>query len=490
VPNFHLSHGTKKVKRYAVPFGITKHLIKQGTRLGAFPQKSDFTEYFMKRVKSFILLIFLTFNFEAFSKISQREIDDTISKTINYLVNIQVNETVGTKQFKGEWGSIIEFRGKVLVAPFEKGYSVYDSNCFTTASTFVSLAEIYLNYYRSEKLVKMLQLALTDVMACEKEGTFGFWHEVELPSFLHEPGKINVIRGPNHLTFDNRLLFMAMNIFNDADDTAVAYLAISMAKQIESSVHNFIAPDFPLPFVGETFQKYRDVNRFSLNIHDRITLRPMNTGAFMTWFGAESFFPKFPSSKKVNIPFSGINNVDCVVNANVLTSLHATGELDTTVGVGESCEYVNKSIKKWNRNRCAAFYPNKYSFPYSLSRAINRGVMCLEKSKDYTIKLLLKEQRRDGSWSSFRRKDDLIHSTALAVNSLIYLFDQKLETKNAINRGLKFLLSNKSISNNEIFWKGGILFSGGTVLKNRIVWKSNAYTTSLVLKALIKTREL
>ena len=440
-------------------------------------------------IKFFSILILLIFNREAYSDIAQRDLNEIISKTINHLDQVQVKNTVGTEKFKGEWGSVIEFRKKVLIAPFKKGHVVYDSNCFSTASTFVSLAEIYLHYYRSEKLVKMLQLALTDVMACESEGTFGFWHEIELPSFLHKPGKINVIRGPNHLNFDKRFLYMQMNVINDADDTAIAYLAISMAKKIETLVSQFKAPDFPLPLIGEQFQKYRDINRFSLDVYDRLTFRPMNTGAFMTWLGQESFFPKFPSSKKVNIPF-GINNVDCVVNANVLTSLEAMGELESTIGVQGSCDYVNTSIKKWNHNRCGAYYPNKYSFPYSLSRAINRGVECLEKSRSRTLKLLLEEQLQDGSWSSFRKKDDLVHSTALAVNSLLYLYDHQLETKKSIQRGINYLLKNKSYSKDGIFWKGGIFFSGGTVLKNRIVWKSDAYTTSLVLGALIKSKDL
>jgi len=52
-----------------------------------------------------------------------------------------------------------------------------------------------------------------------------------------------------------------------------------------------------------------------------------------------------------------------------------------------------------------------------------------------------------------------------------------------INKVFDFVFSKKLSDKNKIWWTGGIYFSGGTFVRKSHVWKSDAYTTALVLEA-------
>lgn len=422
------------------------------------------------------------------TRIKSQEIDEIISRSIDFLDKTQIKETIGQSRFKGEWGSIMEARKGIAIMPLKRGYKEWDSNCFTTSSTFISLAELYLNHQPTQKLKDMLQLALTDVMACEEGGTFNFWHKITLPEHLHKNGKINETRGPNNFDLKKRFFYMFSNIINDSDDTSIAYTAIHMAKKIQAREADFIAPEFPLQSFGGEVEKYRDVDRFVFHPYDRLAFRQVNTGAFLTWLSLdEKKTPRGPSNKKATMPFQ-VNDVDCVVNSNILSGLAALDELETTDGVTETCAYLNESIRKRKRVKCSLYYPNKYAFPYALSKAFHSGVKCLKDSSKFTLDTIISEQENDGSWDAFKEHDDIIQSTVFALHTLLNYDDKSEKAKMAIQRAVDFLLKNKREDQRGIHWPGGIYFSGGAFAKNRVVWKSDAYTTALVIEALAKVQ--
>jgi hypothetical protein len=124
-----------------------------------------------------------------------------------------------------------------------------------------------------------------------------------------------------------------------------------------------------------------------------------------------------------------------------------------------------------------------------MSKAIKTGVQCLSSEQQHLQELIISQQRNDGSWDSFKEFDDLIQSTALSVNLLFNLYRGSEKEQQAIKRGVQFLLSQVKRSNGQAYWPGGIYFSGGTFSRKRIVWKSDAYTTALILEILTKYKK-
>jgi hypothetical protein len=54
-----------------------------------------------------------------------------------------------------------------------------------------------------------------------------------------------------------------------------------------------------------------------------------------------------------------------------------------------------------------------------------------------------------------------------------------------IEKGIEYLLQKAQHNNGQTHWEGGVLFSGGTVVRTSLFWKSDAYTTALILRALV-----
>ena len=98
------------------------------------------------------------------------------------------------------------------------------------------------------------------------------------------------------------------------------------------------------------------------------------TGAFMTWLWDETR-PETPRSlfarpdKGVRIPFK-MNDVDCVVNANVLKLLSTTQQTSTP-GYQDSCNYLNAIVEKKGYYSCGMYYPSQWVLPYVLATAMS-----------------------------------------------------------------------------------------------------------------------
>ena len=127
-----------------------------------------------------------------------------------------------------------------------------------------------------------------------------------------------------------------------------------------------------------------------------------------------------------------------------------------------------------------------------MAHAYSVGVSQLKKSTEYLLPYLLETQDKDGSWSSRRvvNKHDRLQSTAYALNALIDMGNEdQNKTKEAIQKAIRFIMNNAIRDESGMHWKGGVFFSGGTVVRNCLVWKSDAYTTAIILNAFSKYRK-
>jgi hypothetical protein len=126
-----------------------------------------------------------------------------------------------------------------------------------------------------------------------------------------------------------------------------------------------------------------------------------------------------------------------------------------------------------------------------VSEAYSNGAKELHEAASYIIEYLLETQNIDGSWFSRKsiNKKDVIQSTAYSLNTLINFgnFEQNHTTK-AIESAIQFLLEQCIEDEKGTHWNGGVFFSGGTVLRKTLFWKSDAYTTSIILKAFANYR--
>jgi hypothetical protein len=181
------------------------------------------------------------------------------------------------------------------------------------------------------------------------------------------------------------------------------------------------------------------------------------------------------------------NDVDAIVNANILTLLATAQETDSTSGVKSASDYITAKIKKQKWSRAGIYYPNRYHLHAATLKAWKNGLKRLDTAAQLLIQHLKDSQMDDGSYHSrsIVNHKDILQSTAYAFYAMVsYQNPSDPELNVKIDKALAYLLTNMYISNTEVCWEGGVFFSGGTVIRNTLVWKSDAYTTALVLEGI------
>ena len=279
------------------------------------------------------------------------------------------------------------------------------------------------------------------------------------------------VRSPRSLYLAPYLRGFA-NIPPDSDTTSVTYLALNTA---------------PPPSVVNAFARFRDLDR-KPHFYDR-SLGVINSGAFMTWLMDEKD-PEMP--RKIGhpelgprIPF-GTNDVDCIINANILSLLAAHGKTKTP-GYEEACQFLRSSIDKNQYGTCGIYYPSNYLLPVRVAEFHALGGHCLKSYNAQILQYVLDTQHPNGSWSnSPPNRPDRVHSTALALNALMMLGDTKNpEHRIQVRRGVQFLLKNSHHdSQGHLYWKGQVFFSAVAQARFSVVWRSSSYTTVLAARAL------
>lgn len=102
------------------------------------------------------------------------------------------------------------------------------------------------------------------------------------------------------------------------------------------------------------FSKYRDVAGSGTNLWNWIRGHGSETGAYNSWFPDDpdpGVHPLFPQKGKQYIPY-GVNDIDCVVNANILGILAALGA-DETQEIQAAASWVIEMIRQEKCGTCA-----------------------------------------------------------------------------------------------------------------------------------------
>ena len=463
------------------------------------------------------------------------------NQAINYLIAEQVKATVGEQRFAGEWPSFMMNDGSATLLG-QAGKRAYDSNCFTTASIYNSLAGVFQNREKNTQIAEVLNAAISRVQSYAVKDRFGFWPILPRTRSLYPPDfedEIPLVRRPNNYVLDNAFVNNASNIPEDADDTAVAYLALKKHNELADSWEDLDQIELPNQKPGEIFSQYRDIfkQRKTIHYYNLFNGGYFLTGAFMTWFSSEKFFTPWSwlpintnTLDRPYIPY-GANEVDCVVNSNILTTLASFNQLETK-GVEKSCRFINKAIRKKQFSTCGLYYPNRFEIHYTTAKAISSGVTCLEESRERLIEDILETQTASGRFESHMKKGmrqkiikginrrntleklnnrwfrkdwnpqdsneyddkwmetldpaDSVQATLYALLALVKIADpEDPEVRLALDRGWAYLAGQLQRKNqNEVYFPGGIFFAGGTLVRQDIVWRSDAYTTALAVEFL------
>ncbi|OFZ20264.1 MAG: hypothetical protein A2X94_15435 [Bdellovibrionales bacterium GWB1_55_8] len=429
------------------------------------------------RFLTFILIVFLS-SWSAWARPEHGDVREALDRAVQYLDLSQQKVTSGEDYFSGEWPSTMRSTRRIpLIGP--AGTGGYDSNSFTVSSIHNALASIW-KRQQLERIPPMLDLSMERILSYQNGDSFNFWPLLEPKLYQSTDPAFARIRRPNHFPIKYARLEAGCNVYNDADDTAVAFTAMQN--------YNLVRPENALELpseIGPVFSRFRDVNRWTPHFYNLLH-RTINTGAFMTWLEDEKpFRPKsyIPSTNRFYLPF-GLNDVDCVVNANVLNALARYDELDTP-GVKEACRYIERAFRKGRQKSCGVYYPSPFNAHYVVAKAFDAGVKCLEPAVKIAVKDILKKQLPDGSWRSSISGDD-VHTSLYALNALLYAGQfETFSSGSAIDLGIgKALLSGHKNFDGSMSWKEGVFFSGGTFARHWIFWKSEAYTTSLAADAL------
>ncbi len=470
----------------------------------------------MKR-RFFILFLLIIHGFTLFSQIKADEsvlilhknLEHNLTLSLKYLETTQRKETLAGRYYRGEWETNMCLRMRFFYLGSKK--KVDDSNCFSVASVHNSLANIYLTFPEYKNIPNMLDLSFEKIMSYKNGDKFNFWNLLQPNRKLKRGdiiGKQPLVRRPTNYKLKGKYINNAANVVEDADDTGLAYTAMALRKKYKKEGKDSLT--FEVKTIAAIFNTYRDINRNNRHWYNYINGNDHETGAYLTWLADEYQFKHwnilkvighnatfylpfsecFPHPYKPYLPY-GTNDIDGVVNANVLSALSLYGELNSE-GVNASIEFIEKKSKRKKYDRVGIYYPNRYHFPYAVCKAYANGVDKLELSTDYLLTYLIDTQNEDGSWSSRRvvNKKDKLQSTAYALNALIYIgdFEQK-KTIKSIENAINFILKNAINDEQGIHWKGGVFFSGGTVVRNILWWESDAYTTAIILNAFANYRK-
>ncbi|MFT3845511.1 MAG: hypothetical protein QM725_10690 [Lacibacter sp.] len=426
-----------------------------------------------------------------------------LNSTLQFIASqqYQVNSAAG---FKGEWPTVMKL---TIRFPFLGGAKEYaDANCFTVTNIHNELAEIYLSDTMAYSFLKPVVLSAYDALKNYRSGNgYNFWRLYPVRFSFSRFDTTLIMRQPMTYRLKSKFIKKAANVVNDADDSSIGYYASLLHSNFDTSSldYSLLASLYP----------YIDENRRYLHWYNAKNKDTRNTGAFMTWLGDEvatKYSSKFntllqnltfysPVSKgyphlhKSYIPY-GTNDVDAVVNANVLFSLAKAKETDSLRIISNAASFVTEKFRKGNFKRATIYYPNRYHLHAVTARAYMAGIEQLNEAVDLLIADIKRQQQKDGSFKSSRKlnRKDKIQSTVNALYALLQVGDvQKYQTKEVITKAFYYLMANMQADRNGFYyWSGGVFFSGGTVVKNYLHFKSDAYTTVMMCKCLQQMIEM
>lgn len=441
---------------------------------------------------SFFILLLANISIYA-QQVPPRQI---FEEAINFLIKTQCDSTINGKQYAGEWPVYMN-----LIEPYffiGRKQKARDSNCFNTSAVHNFLSEIYLKDTSLFKLKPVLAKAFHEIQSYEVDKRYNFWKLLPPNRKLYWIGKDPklLVRRPTNYRLRSRFINKTANVPEDADDTAQANTAVYY--------HNRIFKDTvtALSYLG--FDEFLDTKRKNRNWYNVTTPTPRHSGAYLTWHYPEyqytlwnpvnSFFSLmfiftpfssgFPVAYQPWVPF-GSNDVDVVVNSNVLNYLALTKQFSKSEGKNGAIKLIEYSINKKLWHSAGVYYPNYYHIDYAVAKAYVNGIKELQSIAGNIAQHLLESQNADGSFESSKwvNKKDIVQSTAYALHAMLDLRSGGIDIPDEnIKKAFAFLLSKAQRNNGMCFWEGGVYFSGGTLLRNILIWQSDAYTTAMIAK--------
>ena len=359
-----------------------------------------------------------------------------------------------------------------------------EATAFTTSAVVNQMAQLYLDNPGLQsspafsKIPMSMSKAVQTYSKYQSGETFNFY-----PSRTLEDG--TVVRRPV-----NMKLFPIWhgftNIPNDSDTSSSVLLSLVYNSKINNTGY-----EVPQAAVDEISSQL-DQNRNPM-YYNRLEKRK-NTGAFMTWLMNEKA-PEMPrfffarSKEGARIPFNK-NDVDCVVNANVIKLLQASGR--SSGGYDAACSMINDMVKKNEGSSCGIYYPNTYNLGAALAGASKLGNKCLlEENKNKILKRILAEQNADGSWTNIHNIwTDEVLSTAFALSTLLEFGDfQNEQIRTAVLSGVRSLLMRAKMHDGIIYWDADHFFTATAIARSLIMWKSKAYTNLIIAGILLKVEQ-
>ncbi|WP_460473671.1 hypothetical protein [Emticicia fontis] len=448
----------------------------------------------LKNRKSVITFFILSLSFQSFAQAPTPQ--QIFKESINFLIKTQCDSTITGKQYAGEWPVYMN-----LIEPYlfiGKKQKARDSNCFNISAVHNFLSEIYLHDTTLHELKPVLAKAYQEIQSYEVDHRYNFWKLLPPPRNHRMFGKDPhlLVRRPTNYPLGSRFINKTANVPEDADDTALGNTA--------TYYHNRIFKDTlkALSYVG--FDEYIDKKRRNRNWYNFMLPSPHHSGAYLTWHHQEYeynhwnpittyfsllliFTPNssaFPVAYEPWIPF-GANDVDVVVNSNVLNYLSLTRQINKSMGKSGAVKVIEHSVRKNLWSTGAVYYPNSYHLDYAAAKAYRNGVKELDEVAKGILKHLIETQQADGSFESkpWVNKKDIVQSTAYALHAMLDLRDKgEAIPEENIRKAIDFLVTKAHRKDNQCYWDGGVYFSGGTLLRNILIWQSDAYTTALIAK--------
>lgn len=451
--------------------------------------------YLLLKSKGFLFTCFILFiSFRTFAQNPGPQ--QVFKESINFLIKTQCDSTIIGKQYAGEWPVYMNLIETYIF--IGKKRKVRDSNCFNISAVHNFLSEIYLHDTTLQELKPVLAKAYNEIQTYEVDKRYNFWKL--LPSvrnhrmFGKDPHLL--VRRPTNYPLGSRFINKTANVPEDADDTALANTA--------TYYHNRIFSDSLKSLSYAGFDEYLDKNRRNRNWYNFMLPTPRRSGAYLTWHYQEyeynhwnpittyfsllfifsPFSSAFPVAYEPWIPF-GANDVDVVVNSNILNYLSLTQQVNKSIGKAGAIKVIEHSVRKNLWSTAAVYYPNSYHIDYAAAKAYRNGIEDLHETAQKIAKHILETQQTDGSFESkpWVNKKDVIQSTAYALHAMLDLRDKGIAIPDEnIRKAFDFLLTKALRKDDMCYWEGGVYFSGGTLLRNILIWQSDAYTTALIAK--------
>ncbi|HEX8131725.1 MAG TPA: hypothetical protein VF527_21700 [Pyrinomonadaceae bacterium] len=164
---------------------------------------------------------------------------------------------------------------------------------------------------------------------------------------------------------------------------------------------------------------------------------------------------------------SARHDVDCVVNANVLFYVGASGATQAVV------DYLIDVVRRGAEDCCDKWHLNRFMFYYVVSRNFAAGVSAFEVVREEAVCKITEAAKPDGSIG------ETVLDTALAVCALLSWRSAPPE----LERALSFLLDRQRAEGD---WPRAALYYGGP--KKYYGWGSEELTTGFCLEALLRYR--